>query len=110
MNLTNGHRYKFNQARRLVEHQCALAWVQFGVSVRELTVDEMVKARSEQARTRELGGGIVEPGVVYGLRFVAPPNTRWEVPWAAYEEMPGNVAAIRYCRWPRRQFLRSVAA
>ena len=53
VNLTNGHRYKFNQAKRLVEDQCACAWVQYGVSVRELTVDEMVKARSEQARLRE---------------------------------------------------------
>ena len=53
VNLTNGHRYKFNQAKRLVEDQCACAWVQYGVSVRELTVDEMVKARSDQIRLRE---------------------------------------------------------
>src|SRR6185437_7444914 len=53
VNLTNGHRYKFNQAKRLVENQCACAWVVYGVSVRELTVDEMVKARSEQAKRQE---------------------------------------------------------
>ena len=67
VNITNGRRYKFNQARRLVEDHCALAWVEYGVSVRELTVEEMVKARSKQKECEE---PLYKE--IHGLRFVPP--------------------------------------
>jgi hypothetical protein len=94
VNLSNGHRYKFNQAKRLVEQQCALAWVQYGVSVRELTVEEMVKARSEQIRLQEP----LPYAEVHGLR---------------YDPSASGIEASRRERgliWEAHDFLRSVAA
>lgn len=64
VNLSNGHRYKFNQTLRLIE-QCAVEWVVYGVSVRKLEVAEMVKARSEQAKMREP----LAYAEVHGLRY-----------------------------------------
>ena len=109
VNVSNGHRYKFNQAKRLVEDQCVLKWEIYGVSVRELTLGEMVQARSEQARKRQLELEVLgldkdsgELRELHGIRFVAPPTTTYQQPWAAYEEMEAPMG-VRYCRWPRRE-------
>jgi hypothetical protein len=100
VNLTNGHRYKFNQAKRLVEQQCACAWVQYGVTVRELTVDEMVKARSEQAKQIQLSQEVLGRNDLHSVRFEQPKTTTYQQPWHAYEEMEAPMG-VRYCRWPR---------
>jgi len=43
---------KRRQAIRAIEN-CACAWVQYGVSIRDLTIAEAIAARNEQARTAE---------------------------------------------------------
>jgi len=42
---------------------CALAWVEYGKTFRDLTPAEAITARNEQARTRKIGplGKIYEP-------------------------------------------------
>lgn len=47
-----GHSMKFRQAVKGVA-ACALAWVEYGVSVRDLSVAEAIQARNEQASLRE---------------------------------------------------------
>lgn len=100
-NITNGHTYKFNQAKRL-ESQCVIKWVQYGVSVRELTLDEMVKARSEQAKAAALSQEVLGRNDLHGLKFEQPKTTKYQQPWAAYEDMEAPMS-FRYCRWPRRE-------
>ena len=51
-NLTRGFRLKFNQAEKAVE-ACACVWVEYGVSVRDLTLAEAIAARNAQAKLRE---------------------------------------------------------
>lgn len=43
---------KHKQAQKAVD-TCACTWVEFGVSVRDLTLAEAIAARNEQARIRE---------------------------------------------------------
>ena len=50
--LTAGRELKRSQADRLVE-LCVYAWVEQGVSIRKLSLAEMVAARSEKARLDE---------------------------------------------------------
>lgn len=52
INLTRGFRLKFNQAEKSVE-ACAAAWVEYGVSLRDLTLAEAIAARNAQAKLRE---------------------------------------------------------
>jgi hypothetical protein len=42
---------KFKQALKAIE-ACACAWVEYGVSVRDLSLIESIQARNEQARKR----------------------------------------------------------
>lgn len=100
VNLTNGHRYKFNQALRHID-QCNCAWVVYGVSVRTLDVAEKVKARSEQTRKEALTREVLGSAEIHGLRFERPKNTTYQQPWAAYEDMEAPMS-YRYCVWPRR--------
>lgn len=51
INLTTGWKIKRAQANRRVE-QCLSEWVDRGTSIRDLTLCEMVAARSEQSRLR----------------------------------------------------------
>lgn len=51
-NVTRGFRMKHKQAVKAVE-ACACAWVDFGVSVRDLTLQEAIERRNEQARLRD---------------------------------------------------------
>lgn len=63
LNLFNKCRIKRSQARRLVE-QCAYAWVD-DRSIRKLSLAEMVKARSEQARLNEPMPFAEIPGLIF---------------------------------------------
>lgn len=51
-NLSTGACPKRRAAERAIEN-CAAAWVEFGVSIRNLTLAESIAARVEQARLRE---------------------------------------------------------
>ena len=67
LNLTRGFRLRFQQARKAVEN-CACAWVDVGVSVRDLTLAESIAARAQQAKDREP----LPYAEIHGLRFAAP--------------------------------------
>lgn len=67
VNLTRSTRLRFNQARKGVEN-CAWAWVEVGVSVRDLTLRESIAARAQQAKDREP----LPFAEVPGLSFEAP--------------------------------------
>lgn len=93
VNLSNGHRIKHSRAIRLID-QCAAVWAVPHVSIRNLTVSEMVKARSEQAKLQEP----LPYAEVHGLR---------------YDPSMNGVEASRRERgliWEAHDFLRSVAA
>ena len=68
LNLTRGFRLRFNQAARAVE-QCAAAWVEYGVSIRDVTLAEAIALRNAQAARRvelayaELPGLVYEPAI-----------------------------------------------
>lgn len=51
LNVTRGYSMRAKQALRGIEN-CSLAWVEYGVSVRDLTLRESIVARNEQARLR----------------------------------------------------------
>ena len=52
------------QAAKAVEN-CACAWIQFGVSVRDLTLAESIVARNHQAHDRVPLPMAEQPGIVY---------------------------------------------
>jgi hypothetical protein len=86
LNITRGFRLKRSQVYRAIENG-AVAWVEVGVSVRDLTLAESIAARNEQARLREP----LEFAEVHGLRFDPPvsgiPATRREglLLWEAHK-------------------------
>jgi hypothetical protein len=83
INLTHGMRLKFSQASRAVEN-CTLTWVEYGVSVRNLTLAEAIQARVQQAKIREP----LPYSEVHGLRFEPPYGTagaEWQSRLLAYE-------------------------
>jgi hypothetical protein len=51
-NVTRRFSLKHKQALRAVE-ECACAWVEYGVSIRDLTLAESIAARHRQAQLRE---------------------------------------------------------
>lgn len=59
-----GFTLKFNQAVRGIEN-CALAWIEEGISVRDLTPAEAIQARNKQAEERELLPLAELPGIRY---------------------------------------------
>lgn len=67
LNITRSFRLRFNQARKAVEN-CACAWVEYGVTVRDLTLSESITARVQQAKDREP----LPYAEVHGLRFDPP--------------------------------------
>jgi hypothetical protein len=82
-NITRGFRLRFNQACRAVEN-CACAWVEVGVSIRDLTLAESIAARTQQAKDREP----LPYSEVHGLRFDPPSGTagaEWQSRLLAYE-------------------------
>ena|SRR6185437_7794319 len=64
LNISTNQRIKRSQARNRVE-QCLSAWVEDGLSIRDLTLAERVAARSEQARLREPLAVAELPGVKF---------------------------------------------
>lgn len=64
LNLTRGFRLKRAQAFRAVEN-CACVWVEFGVSVRDLTIAEAIVARNIQAANREPLAHAELPGIMF---------------------------------------------
>lgn len=67
LNVSRGFLLRFNQARKAVEN-CACAWVDHGVSIRDLTLAESIAARVLQAKDREP----LPYAEVHGLRFDPP--------------------------------------
>jgi hypothetical protein len=63
-NLTRKFRMKRSQALRAIEN-CACAWVEYGVSVRDLSLREAINARNSQARQREPLPNPELPGLVF---------------------------------------------
>lgn len=67
LNITRGFRLRRNQAQKAVDNH-ACAWVEYGVSIRNLTLAESIASRNEAARLREPLAFAELPG----LRFVHP--------------------------------------
>jgi len=99
LNISTNQRIKRSQARNRVE-QCLSAWVEDGLSIRDLTLAERVAARSEQARLRALEAEVLTGPEVGGCRFVRPDTTAYRVPWTAIEAMYAPMM-IRKCHWPK---------
>ncbi len=85
-NKTNGCWYKRRHAERAVEN-CSAAWIEYGVSIRNLTLAESIAARNEQSRLREP----LPFAEIHGLTFDPPASgvaaTRREgsLLWAAHQ-------------------------
>lgn len=78
LNLSRGFRLRFNQARKAVEN-CACEWVEVGISIRDLTLQESIAARAQLAKDRE------------PLPFA-------EVPGLSFEPATGQAGAHRQSR------------
>lgn len=79
-NITRGFRLKRSQAYRAIENG-ACAWVEVGVSLRDLNLAESIAARNEQARLREP----LEWAEIPGLVFDGPLPVRNDLIRAAHE-------------------------
>ena len=64
LNVTRGYTLKHKQALRAVEN-CSAEWVEFGVSIRDLTLAESISRRNEQAKIREPLPLAEIPGVIF---------------------------------------------
>jgi len=64
VNLTRGLHWKFRRAERAV-FECACEWVEYGVSVRDLSLAESIQMRNKQAADREPLAYAEIPGLVY---------------------------------------------
>jgi hypothetical protein len=83
LNITRGFRLRPNQARKAIQN-CACAWVEYGVSVRDLTLAESIAARVQQAKDR----APLPYSEVPGLRFDPPYGTagaEWQSRLLAHE-------------------------
>jgi hypothetical protein len=82
-NVSRGYSVRLNQARKAVQN-CACAWVEAGVSVRDLTLAESIAARVQQAKDR----APLPYSEVPGLRFDPPYGTagaEWQSRLLAFE-------------------------
>jgi hypothetical protein len=52
LNVSRGFTLKHKQAVRAIAN-CACAWVEYGISIRDLTIAEAIMARNDQARSAE---------------------------------------------------------
>lgn len=79
LNITSGWKLKQNQAVRAVE-SCSAAWVEEGVSIRNLTLAESIAKRNEQAKLRDPEpDNQREPGSFAEIRgIVFRPPAGWE--------------------------------
>ena len=64
LNITRGFTLKHKQACRAVE-QCSAEWVEFGVSIRDLTLAESIAKRNIQAKERDPLPYAEIPGLIY---------------------------------------------
>ena len=64
LNVTRRFYMKHRQAAQAVEN-CACAWVEFGVTLRDLTLAEAISARNRQASLREPLPFAELPGLLY---------------------------------------------
>jgi hypothetical protein len=62
-----GYYMNFKAAAKAIE-ECSAAWVEYGVSIRDLTLAESIAARNAQARLREP----LPYAEIHGLRFDPP--------------------------------------
>jgi hypothetical protein len=67
VNISRNFSLKHSQALKAVEN-CACAWVEFGVSIRDLSLAESIAARNTQAKEREP----IAPAEIPGLIFQQP--------------------------------------
>lgn len=67
LNITRGFSIKYKHALKGIK-ECACTWVEYGVSVRDLTLAESIAARNEQARLAEPLPFAELPGLVFELR------------------------------------------
>ena len=63
-NVTRRFSLKYKQALKAVEN-CACAWVEIGVSIRDLTLAESIAARNKQAAEREPLAFAEIPGLIF---------------------------------------------
>ncbi len=63
-NVTRGFRMKHKQALRAIE-QCACAWVEYGKTIRDLTIAEAIQARNTQAAERDPLPNCELPGIIF---------------------------------------------
>jgi hypothetical protein len=64
LNLTRGFTLKHKQALRAID-ECSAAWVEYGVSIRDLTLAESIAARNQQARESEPLASSELPGLTF---------------------------------------------
>jgi hypothetical protein len=64
LNITNGYRFKRTHAERAID-VCSAVWVEYGVSIRNLTLAESIAARNDQASRREPLPFAEIPGIKY---------------------------------------------
>lgn len=79
-NLTRRFYMKHKQAARAVEN-CACAWVEFGVTLRDLTLAEAITARNHQASLRDPLPYAEIRGVVYQRPLGREAEARVELAW-----------------------------
>lgn len=72
-------------------NNCAMAWVEHGKSVRDLTLGESIAAHNEEARVRELQLPYVE---IRGLKYEPPAGTEC----AHYEGRRLAYDASEFCK------------
>jgi hypothetical protein len=71
-NITRGHWMKLKQAERAIDN-CSHAWVEKGLTVRDLTLNECIHARSERDKERTIlkilrNGNLADGSSVHGLQ------------------------------------------
>lgn len=64
LNMTRGFTLKHKQALRAVD-ECACAWVEFGVSVRDLSIMEALERRAQQVKIADPLPFAELPGCIY---------------------------------------------
>jgi hypothetical protein len=72
-NISRGFALKHKQALRAV-NECACAWVEYGVSVRDLTLAESITLRNQQASVREPLASPELPGLTFQPPLSAIPS------------------------------------
>ena len=83
INLTRGYTLKYKQACKAIE-ECAAIWVDYGVSIRDLNLQESISRRNQQAKDREPLADAEIPGLKYEPCIHAVSNHR-ESLYLAYE-------------------------